>query len=360
LTRSPGAPSEQECTELPIAIDIAEDNEAWSLEQYVEHLAQAKYDLASEADLVASAPYLHKLNNNKDFFLEQVFSELKSVADFQRQNFYGSQVFLLHTSEKCFLRANVWRPISALERSINGFQYDVCHDHNFHILTAGYFGPGYRSRAYVYDRSKVTGLLGEQADLVSDGIFELPTGKIALYRAKKDVHFQLPPESISISLNLIPRSHHINDLQFQFDEETSRIARYLQASGTELVVRMAGLIGDVRFVELLQHIARTHPSTQVRVLASLAECQIMPEKTFCTVERVKQSETGFGRELLLRELDHYGYGLRLYGDADQLAAGDRDLTGSGAGALGEIRTPDPRIRSPMLYPAELRARSRAP
>jgi hypothetical protein len=25
------------------------------------------------------------------------------------------------------------------------------------------------------------------------------------------------------------------------------------------------------------------------------------------------------------------------------------------GALGEIRTPDPRIRSPMLYPAELRA-----
>jgi hypothetical protein len=26
-----------------------------------------------------------------------------------------------------------------------------------------------------------------------------------------------------------------------------------------------------------------------------------------------------------------------------------------AGALGEIRTPDPRIRSPMLYPAELRA-----
>src|SRR5450631_1488831 len=28
-----------------------------------------------------------------------------------------------------------------------------------------------------------------------------------------------------------------------------------------------------------------------------------------------------------------------------------------SGALGEIRTPDPRIRSPMLYPAELRARA---
>jgi hypothetical protein len=29
-----------------------------------------------------------------------------------------------------------------------------------------------------------------------------------------------------------------------------------------------------------------------------------------------------------------------------------------AGALGEIRTPDPRNRNPMLYPAELRARAR--
>jgi hypothetical protein len=29
------------------------------------------------------------------------------------------------------------------------------------------------------------------------------------------------------------------------------------------------------------------------------------------------------------------------------------------GALGEIRTPDPQIRSLMLYPAELRARKRA-
>src|ERR1700741_1412450 len=30
----------------------------------------------------------------------------------------------------------------------------------------------------------------------------------------------------------------------------------------------------------------------------------------------------------------------------------------GLGALGEIRTPDPRNRNPMLYPAELRARER--
>ncbi len=321
---------------MPIAIDIPEDSEAWSLEQYVDHLAHAKYDLASEADLVASAPYLHKLNNNKDFFLEQVFSELKSVADFQRQNVYGSQVFLLHISEQYFLRANVWRPMSALERSMNGFQYDVCHDHNFHILTAGYFGPGYRSRAYTYDRIKVTGLLGEHTDLASDGIFELPAGKIALYRAKKDVHFQLPPESISISLNLIPRSHHINDLQFQFDEETSRIARYLQASGTELAVRMAGLIGDERFIELLQRIARTHPSTQVRVLASLAECQIAPEQTLCAVERARQSETSLGRELFLRELDRYGYSLRPYEDVDEAAAGRQEKRHERAGAPAAV------------------------
>jgi hypothetical protein len=37
-----------------------------------------------------------------------------------------------------------------------------------------------------------------------------------------------------------------------------------------------------------------------------------------------------------------------------------NLSGRGTGALGEIRTPDPRIRSPMLYPAELRARTLRP
>lgn len=189
---------------MPLEIELPKDDEIWSIEQYVEHLEHGPYDLALEQDLVESAPYLHKLNNNKKFFLDHVFRELEDVAEFQRQNVYGSQVFLLHMSETFFLRANVWRPMTALEQSINGFQYDVCHDHNFHILTAGHFGPGYRSRAYTYKRDGVTGVLGEQVELRSEGIFELPTGKIALYRAKEDVHFQLPPESISVSLNLIP------------------------------------------------------------------------------------------------------------------------------------------------------------
>ena len=33
---------------------------------------------------------------------------------------------------------------------------------------------------------------------------------------------------------------------------------------------------------------------------------------------------------------------------------------AGNGALGKIRTPDPQIRSLVLYPAELRARCRGP
>jgi hypothetical protein len=33
---------------------------------------------------------------------------------------------------------------------------------------------------------------------------------------------------------------------------------------------------------------------------------------------------------------------------------------TGYGALGEIRTPDPRNRNPMLYPAELRVRAAPP
>ena len=47
--------------------------------------------------------------------------------------------------------------------------------------------------------------------------------------------------------------------------------------------------------------------------------------------------------------------LKLANDYDKLADRASDIFG----ALGEIRTPDPQIRSLMLYPAELRAQCSA-
>ena len=259
---------------MPLEINLPPDSDTISLEEYVEFIDSAPYDFSSHADLIDSAKFLKKLSNNKNFLLDKMFDELKTLANFQRTNYYSPQVFMLHTAKKYFVRANVWRPLSQVEKSIKGFQYDICHDHNFDILTVGYFGPGYRSRSYMYEQRGVVGLLGEKVALIPGGIFTLSEGRIALYRAKQDVHIQLPPDDISVSLNLIPKNDRIRELQFQFDENSSRICRYLQASGSELVVRLAGILGDEKFLEPLADISQKNPSQQIRALAVVSQLQI--------------------------------------------------------------------------------------
>jgi len=289
---------------MPLEINLPADSESISLEEYVEAINSQNYDFSSHADLIDSAKFLKKLNNNRDFLLDKLFAELRSMGQFQKSNYYGPQVFILHVDEKYFVRANIWRPLSRVEKSIKGFQYDVCHDHNFDILTAGYFGPGYCSRAYTYDYRKITGLLGERVSLNAEGMFTLSEGRIALYRAKQDVHIQLPPEDISVSLNLIPKNEKLRELQFQFQEHSERICRYLQSSGSELIIRLAGALRNEKFLSSLVEISQNNPSPQVRALAIVAQCQISKQEA-------PQIASPLIRDIVQKELRDYGACLKI-------------------------------------------------
>jgi hypothetical protein len=263
-----------------------------------------------DSDLIDCAKYLKELANNKTFLLDLLFAELTDAAEFQSANLYGPQVLILHRAEKYFVRANVWKPISEMEKAVPDFQYDVCHDHNFDILTVGYFGPGYRARTYTYDASTVVGALGEKVELIPGGIFTLDLGKVALYRAKKDVHIQLPPDELSISLNVIPRNSKTDELQWQFDEETGRICRYLQSSGSETVVRFSGILGDETWLEPLERIAASHPSPQMRALAIVSQCRIMPELGSSISPPITDGRAELVADIMRRELADYGACLR--------------------------------------------------
>jgi hypothetical protein len=297
---------------MPLRINLVPTSDAISLEEYVESIDSQGYDFSSQADLIDSARFLQKLSNNRRFLLDKMFDDLKTIGDFQRINYYGPQVCMLHVDERYFVRANIWRPLSQVEKSIKGFQYDVCHDHNFDILTIGYFGPGYHSRCYTYERRNVVGVLGEAVDLRPDGLFTLHEGTIALYRAKQDVHKQLPPDSMSVSLNLIPKNNRIRDPQFQFEEDSGQITRYLQASGSELVVRLAGVLGDARFLEPLETIVKTNPSPQIQALAIVSQLQISDS---CAVPKV---HSRLVRDIIEKELRAYGACLRLHSIAEKV------------------------------------------
>src|ERR1700730_6276689 len=97
---------------MPLEIELPPDTDSISLSEYLNCIDSEGYEFTEDADLIDSAKYLKKLANNKRFLLDIMFEELKSVAEFQGSNFYGPQVFMLHRTNKYFVRANVWKPIS--------------------------------------------------------------------------------------------------------------------------------------------------------------------------------------------------------------------------------------------------------
>jgi len=261
---------------MPLEIDLDGDRSEMSLPEFVASLEGR--DLNKQDELIQVAPNLKRLANNGRFLLDQIWPELENLGRFQAFNSYGPQVFILHATRSYFIRANIWRPISGAERALPNFKYDICHDHNFDILTVGYFGPGYKSRAYTYDFNEEEQVIGSRVALRPEGIFTLATGKVALYRAKRDVHIQLPPEALSVSINLIPHGPRLKDLQFQFDEADGTILRYLQISAPDLVVRLAGFLPRTDCVHALKQIGESCESPRLRAIALVSQMQNSPDR----------------------------------------------------------------------------------
>jgi len=296
---------------MPLDVPTTGITDSISLDEFIIAISKSNYDFSSYADLIDAGKYLKRLSNNRGFLLDMMFSELESFSTFQQNNFYGPQVFLIHNEESYFLRANVWNPLSAVEKQMEGHVYDVCHDHNFDILTVGYFGPGYQARTYTYDVQSVTGMLGEKVDLDETGIFTLNEGRVALYRAKKDVHIQIPPDELSVSLNLIPKNSKASGPQFQFDEKSHTICRYLHSSGSELTVRLAGLIGGKHALKDLRAISESHSNDHLRALSIVALAELTPSGTATDTQEGIHPDHPLVADIVNREMEQYGGALRL-------------------------------------------------
>jgi hypothetical protein len=295
---------------MPIELELPDDERSLSLKEYVHAIEDSSYDLTRHDDLMASAPLLKRLANNKTFLLEVMFDELRNQLAFQSGNIFVPEVLLLHVAKNYFVRANIWKPISAAEEAIPGYQYDVCHDHNFDILTVGYMGVGYDCRSYTYDRRAYEGRLGEIVDLASDGVFSLTNGKVALYRAKEDVHIQEPPGRLSVSLNLIPRGPVQNEMQFQFDEGSGAICRYLNFSGLEAAVRVADVMRSRECLGALTRIGNNHPSARIRALALAAQIHVDADRADEIMFGIEASQPEIVKYLVDLELTDCGSTMR--------------------------------------------------
>lgn len=297
---------------MPQEIKLPFDDRSIELEEYVDIIESRKYDFSSHDDIIDSACYLQQLNNNKTLLAERISRELHDFQAFQKGNLYGPRVFIVLSHPKFYLRAVVWEPVSKLESSIKGYNYDIFHDHNFDILTAGYFGPGYTTITYTYDFDKIAGCLGEKIDMKERSTFALPEGKLLLYRAKKDIHIQLPPESLSISLNLIPKTDSVRLPQYQFDESSQRICRYLQNSGNELIVRMAGALGNPKMTGVLEDLFEKNSNVHIRALAASSLIQLSPERKEEIQLRVQKKKDILLSDIFQKETTKAGASLGIF------------------------------------------------
>jgi len=267
---------------MPQLIECDEPRQC-SLEECVEALAKAPFDPADPDNVQASVRWLRKLTNNRSFLGDFLINQLKDqYRNPAVQSGYGPQAIAL--SDKVggtFLRANIWpseRDHCFQSSGAKTFVYGVPHDHNFSFLSSGYLGPGYRSDYYEYDYETVAGYAGEKVPLRFVERSALAEGKMMLYRAHHDIHSQIPPERLSVSLNIM----HIGPAQgwhdqYGFDLEEGTVARVLSPNSTEVFLRMAIATGQDEALDLAQQFGQRHPSDRLRLASYEARALLIDD-----------------------------------------------------------------------------------
>lgn len=247
------------------------DDAAAEPEEVADALATDPFDPRDEDSVARSARWLRRLGNNRSFLADRIVAELTGAGESQA-SLYGAQVIMLSRAVgNCFLRANIWPAKGdALFRASGGdvFAYDLPHDHNFDFLTVGYHGPGYWSDYWEYDHAAVDGWRGEPAGLRFVERSRLAPERLMHYRAHRDVHRQLPPDALSVSLNIMHMApgQGWRD-QYRFDIERNAVASILTETGSEIALRLACALDHAEGLALAEHWGRHHESDRARLSA---------------------------------------------------------------------------------------------
>lgn len=237
--------------------------------------------------IVEFAPQIKKLSNNRAAISQALCEYLKDYASVEYGGVnYSPNSFLLSPAHPNFvIRANIWLPLCAdVERRVfeaNLFAYHRAHNHNFHFLTVGHYGPGYFTDIYAYARDRIVGYVNEPVEMTHVEHTALTEGKVMFYEAGKDIHTQYPSISASVSLNLVVVSEEerLHD-QYFFDTKQSTISGYSDTLATKRVslLRFASCVADDNTIDVLSSIAVTHPCHRTRLQAFISLAIARPDE----------------------------------------------------------------------------------
>ena len=270
---------------MPLVIDNPAA-ESCSLAECTAALGELGFDAEDPASTAAAAAWLRRLANNREFLGEMLVERLAEARDDGIASGYGPQAIVLSRPQSnrpnaAFLRAAIWpspRDHVFQTSGAASFVYGAPHDHNFDFLTVGYCGPGYASDYYEYDYQGVAGYPGEDAALRFVERSTLSPGKLMLYRRHVDVHSQLPPESLSVSLNVMrldPAQGWFD--QYGFDLEAGTVARWLNPLAGEAFLRVAVASGADSAQDYAEWVGARHPSERMRLASFEARAGMLDD-----------------------------------------------------------------------------------
>ena len=269
---------------MPRVIALADEASA-SLDECVDALCATGFAPDNEGSLHHAARWLRRLGNNPGFLGDLIAAELASERREEGgESAYGPQVVMLSRPGESdfFLRANIWPSADEHAMRASGgeaFVYAMPHDHNFTFLTLGYFGPGYLSNYYEYEYETVEGWRGEPVALRFIERSRLEQGKLQLYRAHIDIHDQAPPDTLSVSLNIMHTGGAQGWLdQYAFDLGESRIERIISNGSSEAFIHIAVGLGGEEALGLARDFGRTHPSERMRLASWNALAAAEPDR----------------------------------------------------------------------------------
>lgn len=257
---------------MPRLIETPASEDSIGLDELVDWCESAAFDPSCEDGLAEAAPMLRALSRNRHFLADAAIAELKTrCAEQRRINPYSAQVMLLRPPRgKYVLRAAFWPAVGDHVVRMSGtapFLYHVPHDHGFDFLTVGYLGPGYGSDYYVYE-GDVAGAAGEAVALRFVERSYLSEGRMLLYRANRDIHAQLPPDSLSVSLNILASAPGQGwRRQYRFDTARGLIAECMTVASAQMLLELAVGCGSDNAQDLADSFSREHPQDAMRLTA---------------------------------------------------------------------------------------------
>lgn len=224
---------------------------AIGIDAFFARLSEIRAPRFSAEHIARCALHLAELARHEDLIWDHL-AACRDAAGWNR-TLLAPHSFVLASTDHALLRANLWSPIrpsSAFadhERALQG--YDLAHNHDFHLLSVGYFGPGSRTELYRFDPDTADGSCPRPVQLERRGEAVLSRGRVIYYEKYADVHVQRAPSELSISINLVFRHETDERDQLLFDVERSMvlgIAPFSRRARNAQVSRLAHLVRTAR------------------------------------------------------------------------------------------------------------------